>query len=80
MYDKDFIPQGLKSVFGFIGKLIADESANKFAAVKPIESLQNSAIFYGHIKTSGGLINSMDFFLLENGKVKHLYAFMESAQ
>jgi hypothetical protein len=77
MYDKDFILKGLESVSGFIGKLIAEDPAYHFAAAKPIEPLQDSARFYGHINTSGGLLNSMDFFLLEEGKVKHLYAFME---
>ena len=50
-----------------------------FSAAKPIEALQNSARFFGHIRTSGGMLNSMDFFLIENGKVQHLYAFMEPA-
>jgi hypothetical protein len=80
MYDKDFILDGLKSVSDFIGKLIAEDPAYHFAAAKPIEPLQDSARFYGHINTSGGLLNSMDFFLIEDGKVKHLYAFMEPAQ
>lgn len=80
MYDKDFILDGLKSVSDFIGKLIAEDPAYHFAAAKPIEPLQDSARFYGHINTSGGLLNSMDFFLLDDRKVKHLYAFMEPAQ
>ena len=80
MYDKDFILDGLKSVSDFIGKLIAEDPAYHFVAAKPIEPLQDSARFYGHINTSGGLLNSMDFFLLEDGKVKHLYAFMEPTQ
>ncbi|MET3501334.1 hypothetical protein ABIC45_002946 [Mucilaginibacter rubeus] len=80
MYDKDFILNGLRSVSDFIGKLIAEDPAYHFAAARAIEPLQDSARFYGHINTSGGPLNSMDFFLLEDGKVKHLYAFMEPAQ
>lgn len=79
MYDKDFIFDGLKAISDFIGKLIAEDPSFSFAAAKPIEPLQNSARFYGHIQTSGGMLNSMDFFLIENEKVQHLYAFMEPA-
>ncbi|MCP9750086.1 hypothetical protein [Ferruginibacter sp. HRS2-29] len=79
MYDRDFILNGLKEVSDFIGKLLAEDEAFNFAAAKPIEPLQNSARFFGHINTSKGLLNSMDFFILENGKAKHLYAFMEPA-
>ncbi|TDO24190.1 nuclear transport factor 2 family protein [Pedobacter duraquae] len=79
MYDKDFIFEGLNAVSDFIGKLIAEDPAYHFAAAKPIEPLQNSARFYGNIQTSGGLLNSMDFFLFESGKVAHLYAYLEPA-
>ena len=79
MYDKDFILEGLNAVSDFIGKLITEDQAYHFAAAKPIEPLQDSARFYGQIQTSGGLLNSMDFFLFEHTKVKHLYAFMEPA-
>ena len=79
MYDKDMILQGLIAVSDFIGKLIAEDPAYHFAAAKPIEPLQDSARFYGSIQTSGGLLNSMDFFIIENEKVQHLYAFMEPA-
>jgi hypothetical protein len=79
MYDKDFILQSLKEVSGFIGKLIAEDPEFHFSAAKPIDPLQNGARFYGHIQTSQGMLNSMDFFLIEDEKVKHLYAFMELA-
>lgn len=80
MYDKDFIFDGLKAVSDFIGKLITEDPAFKFLAVKPIEPLQNGARLFGQIQTSGGMLDSMDFFLLEDGKVKHLYAFLAPAQ
>ena len=79
MYDKNLILQGLIAVSDFIGKLIDEDPAYRFAAAKPIEPLQNSARLYGNIQTSGGLMNSMDFFLIENGKVTYLYAFLEPA-
>ena len=79
MYDKDFIFDGLDAVSNFIGQLIATNPAFNFAAAKSIEGLENSARLSGHIQTSGGLLNSMDFFLLKDGKVNHLYAFMEPA-
>lgn len=80
MYDKDFIFDGLKAVSDFVGKLMAEDPAFSFSAAKPIEPLQNGARLFGNIKTSGGMLNSMDFFLLENEKVKHLYAFLEPAR
>jgi hypothetical protein len=79
MHDKDFSFDGLKAVSDFIGKLIAEDPAYKFSAAKPIEPIQNSARFFGHIQTGGGLLNSMDFFLIENDKVTQLYAFIEPA-
>ena len=79
MYDKDFVFDGLRAVSDFIGKLISEDPGYKFSAAKPIDLLQNSARLFGHIQTGGGLLNSMDFFLLENDKVKQLYAFIEPA-
>lgn len=77
MYDKDVVFASLTEVSDFIGKLLTEDAAFHFSAVKPIEGLQNSARLYGRIITSQVTLNSMDFFILENGKVKHLYAFME---
>jgi len=79
MYDKEIILDGLKAISDFIGKLIAEDPAYKFSEAKPIEQLQNSARLFGHIRTGKVMLNSMDFFLTENGKVKHLYAFIEPA-
>ncbi|CEJ69691.1 hypothetical protein BN1195_01993 [Chryseobacterium oranimense G311] len=79
MYDKEIILDGLKAVSDFIGKLIAEDPSYKFSEAKPIEQLQNSARLFGHIRTGKGMLNSMDFFLTENGKVKYLYAFIEPA-
>ena len=79
MYDKDFIFDGLQAISDFIGKLISEDPAFQFSAAKPIEALQNGARLFGHIQTSGGWLNSMDFFIAEQGKVKLLYAFLEPA-
>ncbi len=77
MYDKDFILQGIAEVSDFIGKLQQDADFH-FSEAKPIEVIQNGARFYGHIRTGQGTLNSMDFFVIENGKVLHLYAFMDA--
>ena len=79
MYDKEFKFDGLRAVSDFIGKLISEDHLFSFSAARPIESLQNGARLFGHIQTGGGLLNSMDFFLVEDNKVKHLYAFIEPA-
>lgn len=78
MYDKDFILEGLSAVSDFIGK-ISQDPAFQFASAGPIEGLQDCARLYGTIQTSGALLNSMDFFLFEEDKVKHYYAFMTPA-
>ena len=79
MYDRELTLIGLQAVSDFIGKLIAEDPVYKFSVVKSIDPLQNSARLYGQIETSGGVLNSMDFFVIENGKVAHLYAFLEPA-
>ena len=76
MYDRDLIIEGLTGIADFIATLISEDPAYSFAMASPLETLQNSARLYGHIQTSGGPLNSMDFFLIEDGKVKHLYAYM----
>ena len=78
MYDKDFILKGIGEVSDFIEKLQQDFDF-QFSAAKPIEYVQNGARFYGHIRTGEGMLSSMDFFVLENDKVVHLYAFMDVA-
>ena len=80
MYDKDFILDGLQAISDFIEKLQTSDPEFHFSAAKPIEGLQDGARLFGHIRTSEIPLDSMDFFLLENGKVKHLYAFMSPAQ
>ena len=75
MYDREFILNGTAEISDFIGKLQADPQF-LFSAAGDIEELQNSARLYGHIRTSEGMLNSMDFFILENSKAKHYYAFM----
>jgi len=75
MYDKDFILNGIQEISDFIEKL-QDDPKFLFTANGNIEDIQNSARLYGKIYTSEVTLNSMDFFILENGKAKHYYAFM----
>ncbi|MFP9100493.1 nuclear transport factor 2 family protein [Flavobacterium sp. RHBU_24] len=75
MYDKNFILNGTPEISDFIQKLHADPKFI-FSSASDLEDLQNSARLFGKIYTSEGTINSMDFFILENGKVSHYYAFM----
>ena len=77
MYDKDFVLQGWEAVSDFIGKLQTQDPGFHFSAAKPIEATQNGARLYGHIRTGQGMLHSMDFFILEDGKVLHLYVFMD---
>ncbi|MCJ8208816.1 nuclear transport factor 2 family protein [Mucilaginibacter sp. RS28] len=80
LYDENMILDGLDAVSDLIGKLITEDPAYKFEVVESIEPLQNGARLYGHINTSGGLMDSMDFFIMSDGKVKHLYAFIKPAK
>ncbi|MCO6148657.1 nuclear transport factor 2 family protein [Flavobacterium sp. NRK1] len=75
MYDKNFILNGTTEISDFIQKLQADPKFF-FSSTDDIEDLQDSARLFGQIITSEGTLKSMDFFILENGKAKHYYAFM----
>lgn len=77
MYDKDFILEGIPAISDFIEKLQKDPEFN-FSAANPMESTQNGARLYGHIRTGQGMLNSMDFFIFENEKALHLYVFMDA--
>lgn len=76
MYDKDFILQGTKEISEFIDKLQRDPEFD-FKAAKPMEAVQNGLRLFWNIQTGQGLLKGMDFFILEEGKVLQLYAFME---
>ena len=82
MYDPNTIFQNLSEVSDFIGKLHADDPEFYFSAARPIEATQNGVRLYGHIGTrqKPDILNSMDFFIIENGKAAHLYVFMEPAE
>ena len=76
MYDKEFILNGLEEVSDFIGKLHAEDDRFFFSALSPIEFIHNGGRFYGKIQTREGVLNSMDFFVVENDKVVTIYAFL----
>ena len=79
MYDPNSVIQSLTEVSDFIGMLQTQDPDFYFSAAKPIDSTQNGARLYGHIgtKEKPDIMNSMDFFVIENGKAAHLYVFME---
>ncbi|WP_040005671.1 nuclear transport factor 2 family protein [Fibrisoma limi] len=77
MYDKELVLHGIEAVSDFIEKLQREDPAFQFSAAKPIESVQNGVRLYGHIDTAQGRLNSMDFFVMDEGKVLHLYAFID---
>lgn len=81
MYDPNSIIQSLAEVSDFIGTLHTQDPDFYFSAAKPIDFTQNGARLYGHIgtKENPGIMNSMDFFIIENGKAAHLYVMMEPA-
>ena len=80
MYDREFILTGMAAVSDFIDKLFAQDAGFRFSAVGPLETTQNGARLYWEIRTGPqpNLLTGMDFFVLENGKVAHLYVFMDT--
>lgn len=79
MYDSEAAYSGIQAVSDFIGKLLHDDPLFNFSALTPLEALHNGARLYGQIRTAGGMLHSMDFFLVEDGKVKQLFAFLQPA-
>ncbi|WP_430405706.1 nuclear transport factor 2 family protein [Fluviicola sp.] len=75
MYDPNTILNGISEVSDFIDKVQTDPEFN-FKAVRPMEWTQNGARLFWTIETSKGDLKGMDFFILENGKVAHLYVFI----
>jgi hypothetical protein len=78
MYDKDFILTGIPAISDFIDKLFAGDANFNFAATKPMESTQNGARLYWDIRTGPNVLTGMDFFVVENEKVAHLFVFMDA--
>jgi hypothetical protein len=78
MYDKDFTLTSSNEVLGFIGKLLTDDPSFSFSATKPMQVTQNGIRLFWHIHTNGIDLTGMDFFVMENSKVQHLYVFMDA--
>ena len=80
MYDKDFILAGIAAVSDFIDKLFAGDANFNFTATKPMESSQNGARLYWDIRTGPqpNVLTGMDFFIVEDEKVAHLFVFMDA--
>jgi hypothetical protein len=76
MYDKDFILHGNKEISDFIDKVHTDPGFH-FSATKPMEKSQNGVRLAWQIQTGKDILTGMDFFVLENDKVLHLYVFMD---
>ena len=80
MYDKGFVLTGTAAVSDFIDKLFVQDAGFRFTAAGLLETTQNGARLYWEIRTGPqpNLLTGMDFFVLENGKVAHLYVFMDT--
>lgn len=77
MYDPSFILNGIKEISDFIDKVQQDPQFD-FKITKPVDTAQHGARLFWTIKTAQGLLTGMDFFILEQEKVKHLYVFMDA--
>ncbi len=78
MYDPAFILHGKTAISDFIDKVQTDPAFH-FAAARPMEFTQNGVRLFWTIRLSDkpAPMTGMDFFMLEEGKVLHLYVFME---
>jgi hypothetical protein len=79
MHDAGLTVKGRKAISDFIGKLHAEDDKFYFSALSPIEFIHNGGRFFGKIQTKEGILNSMDFFVVENDKVVTIYAFLSPA-
>lgn len=79
MYDPGFILNSLAEVSDFIGKLHEQSTDFLFSPAAPAEATQNGVRVYGNIGTTQNPheMKSMDFMIIENNKVAHLYVFIE---
>jgi len=77
MYDPSFTLNGIKEVSDFIDKVQQDPQFD-FKITKPMDAAQHGVRLFWTIKTAQGLLTGMDFFILEQEKVKHLYVFMDA--
>lgn len=80
MYDRELILNGREAISNFIEKLQREDPAFEFEAAQPIDVIQNGARLLGHIRTGQGKLNSMDFFILDEGKVLQYYAFIDMTE
>ncbi|CAN5482608.1 hypothetical protein BH09BAC4_BH09BAC4_00130 [soil metagenome] len=78
MYDKDFILTGIAAVSDFIDKLFEGDANFNFTATKPMQSTQHGARLYWDIRTGSNVLTGMDFFVVDNEKVAHLFVFMDA--
>jgi len=81
MYDPNSVLKSLAEVSDFIGVIHSNDPDFYFSAARSMDVTQNGARLYGHIGTreNPDIINSMDFFIIENGKAVHLYVMMDPA-
>lgn len=79
MYDENSVFDGLKAISDFIGQLQKQDPSFEFSSDNPMEAVQNGIRFFGKIRTGQGMLNSMDFFIVEDGKAVQLYAFLAPA-
>lgn len=77
MYDKDFVLTGTEEVVNFIGKLLSEDPGFTFTITRPVQATQNGLRLFWKIETGGATLTGMDFFVMENERVRDLYVFMD---
>ncbi|QKZ15318.1 nuclear transport factor 2 family protein [Spirosoma sp. KUDC1026] len=79
MYDKDFTLTGTEAISDFIDKLFADDANFTFKAETAIVNTQHGARLFWTIQTGPqpNVLTGMDFFIVENEKIAHLFVFMD---
>lgn len=82
MVDRHFIAQGHQEVDGFIKDLQQKNPDFKFSHVKPLDAHHNVARLYWQVgnKKNPAVVTGMDLFVIEQGKVKQLYVFVNEGK
>jgi hypothetical protein len=79
MVDRHFVARGRDQIDAFIADLQKKSPDFRFSHAKPVDTHHNIARMYWQVGNAAhpAAVTGMDFFVVENGKVKKLYVFVE---
>lgn len=80
MVDRHFVAVGHAAINGFVNGLQEKNPAFRFSHVRPVDIHHHIARLYWQVGTpeKPAAVTGMDLFVFEQGKVAHLYVFVDS--